>query len=181
LTLTDQEKLEARATDPRAAAIIDLAEDLSPEAFGQLHGAIRSLRAPHGVGVEEPDWPGISGAIEAEWSGISGPEVPMPDAPWWDPGTDASVDPSTDAVLIGGVSVARGSHVRLVPGRRADAHDIFLTGRAATVAAVLHDVDGEVHVAVTIDDDPGADLWDATGRYLYFSPEEIEPLEGAVP
>jgi hypothetical protein len=179
LTMTDEEKREARATDPRAAAIVDLAEDLGPEEFSQLHGAIRELRAPHGDpdAGGAPDWPTIASTpsgevVEAHLN---------PDAPWWDPGTDAAVDPTSDAVLVGGVPVARGSHVRLVPGRRADAHDLFLAGRAATVAAVLHDVDGDVHVAVTLDDDPGADLWDATGRYLYFAPEEIEPLEGAAP
>ena len=48
-----------------------------------------------------------------------------------------------------------------VPGtRRADAFDMFLAGREATVAAVFHDVDSGRHLAVTIDDDPGADLKD---------------------
>ena len=78
--------------------------------------------------------------------------------PWWDPGSDASVDPETDAVLIGEVEVRRGTRVILRPGvRRADAYDLFLAGRTATVAAVLHDVDGRQHLAVTVDDDPGAD------------------------
>jgi hypothetical protein len=40
-------------------------------------------------------------------------------------------------------------------------------------------VDGATHVAVTLDDDPGADLQHAHGRYRYFSPDEIEPLEVA--
>ena len=33
LTLTDEEKREARATDPRAAAILDRIEAMSPEAW----------------------------------------------------------------------------------------------------------------------------------------------------
>ena len=46
----------------------------------------------------------------------------------------------------------------LRPGRRrTDAQDLFLHGRSALVEAVLHDVDGGVHLAVTVDDDPGAD------------------------
>ena len=45
---------------------------------------------------------------------------------------------------------------------------------SATVAEIVHDVDGEVHVAVTIDDDPGADLWEWQRRYLYFAPDEVE-------
>jgi hypothetical protein len=41
MTLTDDEKREARETDPKAAAIIDRAEQLSPEALSRLHGTMR--------------------------------------------------------------------------------------------------------------------------------------------
>ncbi|MER5388890.1 hypothetical protein [Saccharopolyspora sp. NPDC002686] len=41
MTLTDDEKREARETDPKAAAIIDRAERLSAEELSRLHGAIR--------------------------------------------------------------------------------------------------------------------------------------------
>jgi hypothetical protein len=44
LVLTEDEKAEARATDPRTAAIIDRVDAMPPEMFGKLHGAIRSLR-----------------------------------------------------------------------------------------------------------------------------------------
>jgi hypothetical protein len=90
---------------------------------------------------------------------------------------DASVDPDRDSVQVGQVEVRRGSRVVLRPGdRRADAYDLFLAGRPATVAGVFTDVDGAVHLAVTLDDDPGADLKLAHGRYLYFAPDEVEPL-----
>jgi hypothetical protein len=82
--------------------------------------------------------------------------------------------------VIAGVRVTAGSRVRLRPNLRgADAQDMFLTGLTATVRTVLSDVDGATHVAVTLDDDPGADLQTAHGRFRYFSPDEIEPLEGA--
>ena len=98
--------------------------------------------------------------------------------PWWDPGSDTSVSPETDHILIAGVRVARGSRVLMRPGaRRADAQDLFLTGRSALVEAVLHDVDGNVHLAVTPEDDPAADLQRSHGRFLYFAPDEVEPLE----
>ncbi|MCU1548050.1 MAG: hypothetical protein JWO29_1001 [Arthrobacter sp.] len=42
LTLTEEEKLEARATDARAAAIIDRCEAMSPEELQRLHGALRN-------------------------------------------------------------------------------------------------------------------------------------------
>jgi hypothetical protein len=53
---------------------------------------------------------------------------------------------------------------------------MFLAGRTATVAAVLFDVDQGTHLAVTVDDDPGSDLKESHGRYLYFSPDEVEPI-----
>ncbi len=82
-------------------------------------------------------------------------------------------------MVIAGVRVARGSRVRMRPGsRRADAQDLFLIGREATVEAVLHDVDGQVHVAVSPEDDPAADLQRSHGRFLYFAPDEIEPIGG---
>lgn len=44
LTLTDEEKREARATDARAAAIIDRADTLPREVLERLHGAVRAPR-----------------------------------------------------------------------------------------------------------------------------------------
>jgi hypothetical protein len=73
--------------------------------------------------------------------------------------------------------VKPGSRVRLRPGaRRSDAQDLFLDGRVATVQARLHDQDGRACFAVTIDDDPAAELHDWHGRYHYFYADEIEPL-----
>lgn len=162
LTLTEREKREARGTDPRAAALIDHVEDMPAELMDRLHGAVRYLGVqPRRVRPEPP------------------PAEPAPDVPWWDPDADAAVAPETDAVTIAGVAVRKGSRVRLRPGRkRADAQDMFLAGRPATVAAVLSDVDGEHHLAVSLDDDPdAAELQQAHGRFLYFSPDEVEPVE----
>ena len=39
-----EEKREARATDPKARAIIDRVDALPKETFARLHGAVRSLR-----------------------------------------------------------------------------------------------------------------------------------------
>jgi hypothetical protein len=133
LTLTDDEKREARATDPRIAALLDRVERLGPEEMTRLHGAIRELRplAP-----------------------VAGPEV-----------------------VIGGVTVAAGSRVRLRPGpRRTDAQDMFLAGLTARVEAVMRDVDDRDCLAVTVEDDPAADLLREHGRYLYFYPDEVEAL-----
>lgn len=161
MTLTDEEKAEARATDERARKLMDRVDSMPPEMLDKLHGAIRYLGEAPGT-RKEPD------SIET---------ITTPGTPWWDPGADASVDPERDSVLIAGVEVAKGSRVLLMPGlRRTDAQDMFLAGRTATVAAVLLDVDGNTHVAVTLDDDPGAEISAAHGRFRYFSPDELAPL-----
>jgi hydrogenase maturation protease len=73
-------------------------------------------------------------------------------------------------------ALTRGTLVRLRPSRRADAQDMFLTGRIAVVNQVLTDVDDTTHVAVALIDDPAAELHDWYGRYLHFAPSELEPL-----
>ncbi len=161
MTMTDDEKAQARATDPRAAQIIDQCDAMSPEAMARLHGVLR-----------DPHSPEISAGLV--------PEVPD-GIDWWDPLADNAVRPETDAVLVNGIRVARGSQVRLRPRRNADAQDIFVAGKTARVTSVHEDVEGNKHVAVVVDDDPAADLHDWYGRYLYFSPDEVEPLEASEP
>ena len=80
-------------------------------------------------------------------------------------------------MVIDGIQVRQDSRVIMRPGnRRADAQDLFLAGREAVVEAVLFDVDGQVHLAVTPADDPAADLQRSHGRFLYFTPEEVAPI-----
>ncbi len=162
MTLTDEEKAAARATDPRAAEIIDRCDAMSPEAMQQLHGV---LRDPHAL-------------ADVDLSGSFGFDA---EVPWWDPAVDASVAPETDIVVVNGIAVAAGSIVRIHPSRRADAQDLFFANQVARVAAVHSDVDGETHVAVILVDDPAAELHDWYGRYLYFAPDELEPLSERPP
>jgi hypothetical protein len=157
MTMTDDEKAQARATDPRAAQIIDQCDAVSPEAMASLHGV---LRDPHSLSVPASLIPEIPEGID-----------------WWDPLADNAVRPEIDAVLVNGIRVARGSRVRLRPRRNADAQDIFVAGKTARVTSVHEDVEGNKHVGVVVDDDPAADLHDWYGRYLYFSPDEVEPLD----
>jgi hypothetical protein len=53
---------------------------------------------------------------------------------------------------------------------------MFLAGRRAHVHEILHDVDGSVRLAVTVDDDPAADLNEWYGRFFHFTPDEVEPV-----
>ncbi|MEV0965140.1 hypothetical protein AB0J25_21575 [Streptomyces sp. NPDC049910] len=169
--LTDEEKREARGTDERAAAVIELADTMPAEVLERLHGAVRSLREATGPASQgDPPAP----------SAPSDHGTARPDTPWWDPGGDTGVDPEHDRVVVDGVAVGAGSRVVLRPGlRHSDAQDLFLQGRTALVEAVLHDVDGGVHIAVTVEGDPGADIRREQGRFLYFQPDEVEPLETA--
>ena len=167
MTMTDAEKAEARATDPLAAKIIDRCDAMSPESLQQLHGV---LRDPHAgpTGAERNGDPGF------RWPGLV-PEVPE-GVNWWDPLADNAVRPGLDAVLVNGRRVAAGSRVRLRPTRRADAQDIFFAGRTARVTSVHEDVDGNQHIGVVIEDDEQAEMPEGYGRYLYFAPDEVEPL-----
>jgi len=156
MTMTDEEKAVARATDPLAARIIDRCDSMSPEALLNLHGVLRN---PHAVG----DKPALI------------PEIPD-GVDWWDPLADNAVAPDVDAVLVNGVRVSRGSRVRLRPSRRADAQDLFFADKIARVTSVHETVDGDQHVGVVLEDDPAADLHEWYGRFLYFAPDEVEPL-----
>jgi len=150
LTLTDEEKAEARGTDARSAAIVDRCDTMPPEIWERLHGTMREM-GPAVVAEPEPE-----------------------QQPWWNPAADAEVDPWTDSLRIGDVDVAKGTKVVLRPSRRSDAHDVFLAGMAATVSGIFHDVDGSLQVAVSVDDDPATDELAWQGRYLFFFPDEIE-------
>ena len=158
LTLTDEEKREVRATDRRGAAIVDRVDSMPPEVLQRLHGAIRSLR-PRGEASRD-----AGGASDA--------------VPWWSPEAETAVSPDSDAVEIDGRAVSKGSRVILRPrATGGDAHDMFLRGRTGRVEAVFLDVDGATHLAVTVEDDPAAELHQWYGRFRYFGPDEVEPLD----
>jgi hypothetical protein len=53
---------------------------------------------------------------------------------------------------------------------------MFLQGKIATVEAVFSDVENKQYLAVTLADDLAADLNRGQGRYLYFYPDEVEPV-----
>jgi len=151
MTLTDDEKREARATDDRAREIIDRTDTIPRDVFERLHGAIREVR------TVEP------AAGLADWEAmLNPPGMPLP---------------QDDVVDISGVPVARGSRVVVRPKRRADPIDMFMRDRVARVEGVYRDLEGVTHVAVVLDDDPSGDLHAWYGRYLYYGPEELEPLE----
>jgi hypothetical protein len=148
LALSAAEKAAARATDARAAALIDRVDAMDASTMAKLHGTIRA----GGAGETVPWWdPGADASVS--------------------PGTD-SVFIAGHRVARGSRVILRPG------ARRADAQDMFLAGRSAHVEAVLLDVDDTAYLAVTLADDEAADLQAAHGRFLYFAPDEVEPDPG---
>jgi hypothetical protein len=77
-------------------------------------------------------------------------------------------------ISVDGVTFRRGAKVRLRPGFGAAPQDGVWAGRLATIERIYRDYEDGVHIAVTVDDDPGQELMRDIGRYLYFKPAEVE-------
>ncbi len=131
--LSEGERAEARATDPRARALVERAESFDEELHARVHSA--SMQGMEAMDAAPPQW-----------------------------------------LEIRGVMVMPGSSVRLNPKRRADAWDMFLAGKTATVRKLHQDFEDKWYVAVTVDDDPASDLHEWYGRSFFFEPDEVEPL-----
>lgn len=81
-------------------------------------------------------------------------------------------------VRIAGVEVREGDRVRLKPRGGADAFDLILAGKIALVEAIEEDYEGQTHLAVVLEDDPGRDMGmlRQPGHRFFFSLEEVEPV-----
>jgi hypothetical protein len=93
-------------------------------------------------------------------------------------GADSEVR-GEEAIVVDGRSFRRGGHVVLRPTGShppRNAQDHLLDGRSATIERIYIDYDEQVHLCVTIDDDPGQDIMRDIGRYLYFKPNEVEAI-----
>ncbi len=86
--------------------------------------------------------------------------------------------PGPDSVMVAGVELRSGSRVRLAPRAKGDIFDLALAGRTAIIHAIESDMEDGVHLAVTIEDDPGRDLGELRqpGHRFFFSLDEVEPL-----
>jgi hypothetical protein len=128
-TLSEDERREIAAQDPKVREMIERAEQASPEEMIALHGRL-------------------------------------------EPGHPQSGEPEA---TVRGRTIKRGARVLLRPRKRAgDTYDVILAGKAATIERIYIDYEDGVHLGVTVDDDPGQDLMRASGRYLFFKPEEVE-------
>lgn len=83
-----------------------------------------------------------------------------------------------ESLEIGGSEVKCGDRVRLRPRQGGDVFDVALAGRVATIEAIEQDYEGQLHLSVVVDEDPGRDMGMARqpGHRFFFAPSEVEPI-----
>ncbi|MBA2617292.1 MAG: hypothetical protein H0U91_03890 [Rubrobacter sp.] len=91
--------------------------------------------------------------------------------------------PALQSVVVGGVELQKGSRVLLWPRAGGDIMDLALKGKIAFVEGIEQDYEDRIHLAVTLEDDPGRDMGmdRILGHRFFFSPEEVEPLDFEIP
>jgi hydrogenase maturation protease len=82
------------------------------------------------------------------------------------------------SIEIQGAQIQRGDRVRLRPKAGGDVFDLALDGKIAAIESIEQDYEGNVHVCVVVDDDPGRDigLMRQPGHRFFFSTSELEPI-----
>jgi hydrogenase maturation protease len=83
-----------------------------------------------------------------------------------------------DHIVISDVEVRPGDRVLLLPRKGGDILDISLQGQIATIESIEQDYEGNSHLGVVLDEDPGRDLGllRQPGHRFFFDPSEVELL-----
>lgn len=97
-------------------------------------------------------------------------------------GWEGLEDRAPRTVEVNGIIVGRGSLIRLRPKRGGDVFDLALAGKMAVVESIQQDMEGNVSLAVVLEDDPGRDLGVARqpGHRFFFAAGEVEPMGPSV-
>jgi hypothetical protein len=87
--------------------------------------------------------------------------------------------PTLESLVVEGVELKKGSRVLLRPRPGGDVMDLALAGKVAFIEGIEQDYEDRIHLAVTLEDDPGRDLGEdrVIGHRFFFSPEEVIPLD----
>jgi hypothetical protein len=158
--LSDEEREEIGLQDETVRQMIAKAAATTPEEMISLHGKMTPAGQTDARG-------GFGSAYQAT------PPMPTDPGPPEEPGHP---NPGEQALKIDGVTFHKGAKVVLRPGVDRDVYDRMLEGRTATIERLYIDYEDGAHVAVTIDDDPGQELFRETGRYLFFKAGELEAI-----
>jgi hypothetical protein len=150
LAMTDEEKRDMAAVDPRSRALLERTEALTAAAMARLHGTLRDPR----LGTSRDS----AGAADP-WRAI-----------------DAK--PQLAFLRVHGADLKIGDRVRLSPKAGADIMDIVLKDEVAVIEAIERDFEDKIHVAVVLENDPGREfgLDRMPGHRFFFSPDEIEAV-----
>jgi hypothetical protein len=87
-------------------------------------------------------------------------------------------NPGEASIEVNGMRFVKGGKVVLRPRTDRDVFDKLLAGKVATIERIYHDFDDRAHIGVTVDEDAAQPLFRETGRYLYFSSDEVELPDG---
>jgi hypothetical protein len=90
-----------------------------------------------------------------------------------------ALDAGSQAEMHGeltGVTLQKGSRVRVLPKGRADVWDDVVRGMTARVNALHTDFEGKQYVAVLFEDDPASEMHEWYGRSFFYGVDEVEVL-----
>jgi hypothetical protein len=85
--------------------------------------------------------------------------------------------PPVDRLLVNGVELKIGDRVKLRPRPGGDILDMALADKVGIIETIEQNYEGEHHLAIVLDDDPGRDMGmlRQPGHRFFFNPEEVEP------
>ncbi len=86
-----------------------------------------------------------------------------------------------ESAKVQGIELKKGDRVRIRPKKRADVMDMALNGKIAIIEAVEQDVEGQIHFALILEDDPGKDLglMRQPGHRFFYGVDEVDPISPA--
>jgi hypothetical protein len=148
LAMTDDEKRDMAAVDPRSRALLERTEALTAADLARLHGTLRDPRL--GTNPNNANTADTRRAMDAK--------------------------PQLAFLRAHGANLRIGDRVRLNPKAGADIMDVVLKNEIAVIEAIERDFEDKIHVAVVLENDPGREfgLDRMPGHRFFFSPDEIE-------
>ena len=167
--LTDEERKAIDEQDPAVREMIERAQATTSADLLELHGVMK----PTEPGTFSPaDGSSPAKVAFPEWSEPGNEPEPPRQAPPPGPADTAG----EHELVVDGRRFRRDEKVVLRPGTDGDPYDRMMDGRVATIRRIYLDFDGRAYLGVTIDEDPMAEVFGETGRFLFFFADEVEAV-----